>query len=165
MTLDNNIWATLEGGYKISYDASIALKTLRSTNDQTIIDNVFSELWENLHHQGDVGFASYLSVPHIVSTCIDKKSFDWNYIGLCVVIEHCRLLEHNPKLPVEYKDEYFDALNKLEQYLLFNFKNIKDSEALRLALALFATLNGQANLGKAIVNLDNDVLTEFLEQY
>ena len=79
---------------------------------------MFSELWENLHHQGDVGLASYLSIYHIVSTCIDRQSFDWNYIGLCVVIEHYRLSEHNPKLPAEYEAEYFDALHKLEQYLV-----------------------------------------------
>jgi hypothetical protein len=34
-----------------------------------------------------------------------------------------------------------------------------------LTLALFATLSGQANLGKAIENLDEDVIQEFLEQF
>jgi hypothetical protein len=165
MNLENNIWSTLEGGYKITYDASTPLKKLQSTNDKTEVDNVFAELWENLHHQGDVGLASYLSVPHIVSTCIDKKSFDWNYIGLTLVIEHCRLSEHNPVLPTEYSKEYFNALISLEQYLLANFKSITDPDSIRFSLALFATLNGQAKLGKAIENLDDDVLNEFLEQY
>lgn len=165
MNLDNNIWSTLEGGYKITYDASIPLRQLQSTSDQTIIETVFAELWGNLHHQGDVGLASYLSLPHIVSTCIDKKSLDWNYVGLCVVIEHCRLSGHNPELPREYKTEYIDALKKLEQYLLSNFKSITDPDTLRLTLALFATANGQANLGRAIENLDEDVIQEFLEQF
>ena len=165
MNLENNIWSTLEGGYKITYDASTPLKQLQLTNDKTEIDKVFAELWENLHHQRGVGLASYLSVPHIVSICIDKKSFDWNYIGLPLVIEHCRLLEHNPILPIECKEEYFSSLKALEQYLLANFKSINDPDSLRLSLALFATLNGQANLGKAIENLDEDVLNEFLNQY
>jgi hypothetical protein len=165
MNLDNNIWSTLEGGYKITYDASAPLKKLQSTNDKTEADNAFAELWDNLHHQGDVGLASYLSVSHIVLICIDKKSFDWNYIGLTLVIEHCRLSEHNPVLPTEYHEEYFNALKALEQYLLANFKSITDPDSLRLSLALFATLNGQTKLGKAIENLDEDVLNEFSEQY
>ena len=165
MNLENNIWSTLAGGYKVTYDASVPLKQLLLTNDKTEVDIVFADLWDNLHHQGDVGLASYLSVAHIVSACIDKKSFDWNYIGLPLVIEQCRLSERNPVLPTEYKEEYINALKALEQYLLVNFKSITNPDSLRLSLALFATLNGQANLGKAIGNLDEDVLNEFLEQY
>lgn len=120
---------------------------------------------DNLHHQGDIGLASYLSVPQLVTICIDKKSFDWNFVGLCVVIEHCRQTEHNPKLPTEYYDYYFNALKKLEKYLLENFKSINDPTTLRLSLALFATLSGQVDLGKAIENMDEDVIQEFLEQF
>lgn len=165
MDLDNKIWSTINGGYKIPFDASIPLKQLRSTTDQKIIFDLFADLWDNLHHQGDVGLASYLAVPQLVTICIDKKSFDWNFVGLCVVIEHCRQAEHNPKLPTEYNDIYFNALKKLEQYLLDNFKSIKDPTTLRLTLSLFATLNGQADLGKAIENLDADVIQEFLGQF
>ena len=165
MDLDNKIWSTLEGGYKIPYDASIVLKQLKSSVDNKIIDSGFKDLWDNLHHQGDVGIASYLSVPEIVTICVDKKSFDWNFIGLCLVIEHCRLSEHNPKLPEQFQNEYFNALNRFEEYLLANFKLIKDPTALRLALALFATLSGQPDLGKSIENLDEDVIAEFLEQF
>ena len=68
-------------------------------------------------------------------------------------------------MPTEYNEEYFNALKTLEQYLLANFKSITDPDSLRLSLALFATLNGQANLGKAIENLDGDVLNEFIERY
>lgn len=165
MDLDNKIWSTFNGGYKIPFDASIPLKKLRSTSDLKVIADIFADLWGNLHLQGDVGLASYLAVPQLVTICIDKKSFDWNFVGLCVVIEHCRQAEHNPKLPTEYNDIYFDALKKFEQYLLDNFKSIKDPTTLRLTLSLLATLNGQADLGKAIENMDEDVIQEFLEQF
>ncbi len=165
MDLDNKIWSTIDGGYKIPFDASIPLNQLRSTNDPKVTADIFADLWDNLHHQGDVGLASYLAVPQLVTICIEKKSFDWNFVGLCVVIEHCRQAEHNPKLLTEYNDIYFNALKKLEQYLLDNFKSIKEPTTLRLTLSLFATLSGQADLGKAIENLDEDVIQEFLGQF
>lgn len=165
MDLDNKIWSTIDGGYKIPYDASIPLKQLRSTNDPKLISDIFADLWENLHHQGDIGLASYLSVPHLVTICMDKKSLDWNFVGLCLVIEHCRLTESNPLLPNEYKEIYFQALNKLQQYLLDNFKNIEEPSTLRLTLSYFATLKGQVKLGKAIEKMDEDVIQGFLEQF
>ncbi len=73
MNLQNDKWISLYGGYKIPYDASILLRQLRSTNDQKIVANIFTELWDNLHHQGDVGLASYFSVPPLVDICIEKK--------------------------------------------------------------------------------------------
>ena len=165
MNLDNNIWTNLIGGYKIPFDASIPLRQLYLTNDNGLIENIFADLWDNLHHQGDLGLASYFSVPHLVDICIDKKSLDWNYIGLCVVIENCRLSNDNPLLPTELEQDYFNALKRLEEYLLTNFKNIKDKTSFRLTLSLFAILNGQRDLGNSIQQLDEDVIQDFLNKY
>jgi hypothetical protein len=165
MELDDRIWATLAGGYKIPYNASRPLKKLRDATRQDEFAPVFAELWDNLHHQGDVGIASYLAIPQLVSICINKKLLDWNFIGLCVVIENCRLDGNNPELPEEYQNPYFESLSQFERYLLLNFKSITDQTALRLSLALFATVNGQPGLGKAIEILEEDLLQEFLEQH
>ena len=165
MNLHNDKWTSLYGGYKIPYDASILLRQLQSTNDQKIISKIFVELWDNLHHQGDVGLASYFSVPQLVDICIEKKLLTWEFIGLCVLIEHCRLSNDNPVLPKELEHDYFESLNKLETYLLTNFKSIQEDTAVRETLALFATLNGQRNLGKAIQLLDDDILKEILGRF
>jgi|SRR5436190_2142064 hypothetical protein len=165
MDLDNRIWATLNGGYKIPYNASRPLKKLRDAIRQEDLEVIFTELWDNLHHQGDVGIASYLAVPQLVSICIIKKSLDWNFIGLCSLIENCRLDGRNPELPPEYQDAYFQSLNEFERYLLLNFKSITDQRALRLTLALLATVNGQPGLGRAIEILDEGSLPEFLQQF
>ena len=164
MDLQDSIWTTLKGGYKIPYDVSKPLRNLQSVKDREEMQAIFDELWENLHHQGDVGLASYLAVPQLINICIHQKSLDWNFIGLCVLIENCRLDAHNPELPKEYDDIYFGSLTRFEKYLLLNFKNIIDRTALRLTLALLATLNGQPALGKALEKLDEDVLQDFLEQ-
>jgi hypothetical protein len=165
MELDDRIWATLEGGYKIPYNASRPLKRLRDATRQDEFAVIFADLWDNLHHQGDVGIASYLAIPQLVSICINKKSLDWNFIGLCVLIENCRLKPDNPELPDEYYNSYFESLSQFERYLLLNFKSITDQTALRLTLALFATVNGQPGLGRAIEILEEDLLQEFLEQH
>ena len=164
MDLNNQVWSTLEGGYRIPYDASYALKELKSTSDPKIINLILRGLWENLHHQGDVGTASYLSSISLIDICIDKKSLGWKYIGLCLVIEHCRRSDNNPEIPIEFKDDYFVALNRFEEYLLTNFKAIDDSTSLRLTLAFFATMHEQFDLGRAIEQLEEDVLAEFLER-
>jgi len=165
MDLDNTIWSKVEGGTKILYNPSRPLRKLKDTDNPDQIRAIFTELWDNLHHQGDVGTASYLAVPQLVAICIDNNSLDWNYIGLCVVIENCRLNDHNPELPEEVEGLYFDALQRFEKYLLVNFKNISDRTGLRLTLSLFATLNGLPGLGKAIEILDEDLVPEFLEEH
>jgi hypothetical protein len=165
MDLDSSAWKDLLGGYKTPYNAARPLKKLRDTTERAETVAIFKELWENLHHQGDVGLASYLAVPQLVRICIGKNSLDWNYIGLCVLIENCRLESHNPELPSEFEDPYLDALAEFEKYLLINFKNITDQTALRFTLALFATVNGQPRLGKSIEKLDEDLLVEFLDRF
>jgi hypothetical protein len=165
MDLNDRIWATLYGGYKIPYNASRPLKKLNDAITQEEFEAVFAELWDNLHHQGDVGMASYFAVPQLVNICITKKLLDWNFIGLCVLIESCRLKGNNPELPREFQDDYFESLIQFERYLLLNFKNITDQTGLRLTLALFAIVNGQPGLGKAIEILDEDMLSEFLENH
>jgi hypothetical protein len=81
-----------------------------------------------------------------------------------VTIENCRIKGANPELPRQYDEIYFGSLSKFERYLLDNLKNISDRTGFRLALSLLATVNGQPRLGKAIENLDEDVLDEFLAQ-
>ena len=165
MNLQNDKWTNLDGGYKMPYDASTPLRQLRLTDEPKLVAGIFAELWDNLHHQGDIGLASYFSVPLLVDICIEKGSLDWNFVGLCLLIEHCRLSGDNPVLPKELEYSYFASLNKLEQYLLDNLKKIKDETTLRLTLSLFATLNGQRDLGKAIQQLDEDILEEFLDKF
>jgi hypothetical protein len=165
MDLQDRTWKTLEGGHKIIYDVSRPLRRLKDLGRSESMRALFDELWENLHHQGDVGLASYLAVPQLVAICMDKKSLDSNFIGLCAVIENARLSGNNPDLPREYDDLYFSALSQFEKYLLLNFKSISDQDALRLTLALFATINGQPDLGRAIQKMDEGALPKFLEHY
>ncbi len=63
LSLDDPRWSTLEGGYKVIYDPRPALELLRAGGRT---EEAWSELWNELHHQGDIGSASYAAVPHII---------------------------------------------------------------------------------------------------
>jgi len=162
MDLNDKTWTRLEGGYRIPYDASGPLKRLRDSANLKEIDSALDELWENLHHQGDVGIASYLSIPKIIESLSQRRSFDWKFIGLVVLIENCRINGGNPELPAEYNDYYFGALSAFERYLLENFKSLSDPECLQSSLAFLATVNGLPGLGRVIEYLDDESIREFI---
>lgn len=165
MTLDDNIWKQLKGGYKITYDVSVPLRQLEKTTDKKEIERILDELWNELHHQGDVGEASYLAVPQLVRIAKSKGLFDWKIYGLCAVIEQQRHLGKNPQIPTEYIDYYKNGLIELNQFIISNLNERHDDMDLRVILSTIATCKGQPKLGKAIMDMSDDVLDEFLEQY
>jgi hypothetical protein len=118
-----------------------------------------------LHHQGDVGEASYLAVPQLVRIAKGKRLFDWKIYGLCAVIEQQRHLGKNPSIPTQYIDYYKNGLIELNQFVISNLNERHDDSDLRVILSTIATCKGQVKLGKAILEMSDDVLDEFLEQY
>lgn len=64
ISFDDPRWDDLEGGYRIEYDPRPALLTLEDSPDDP---DAWAELWEELHHQGDVGEASYAAVPYLAA--------------------------------------------------------------------------------------------------
>jgi hypothetical protein len=166
MELTDEIWQELEGGYKIPYDVSVPLRQLEQTNDPNIIKKIWDELWSKLHHQGDVGLASYLAVPQLVRIGKSKGLFDWNLIALCCVIEQQRHLGENPTLPTEFQNYYNNGLDDLRKFVLDNIDRELDDSTYLIALSTLATCSGRTKIGKAIMEFeDKDILEEFLEQF
>ena len=165
ITLSNSIWKELEGGYKIPYDVSVPLTQLERVTSSTEVEKIFSELWNELHHQGDVGVASYMAIPQLVRISRDKGLFNWNVLTLCSTIEQQRHLGENPSLPTEYTEYYNNGLMELKEFILDNFRSIQDELTLRAALSALAVCNGKMKLSKAIIELSDDTLDEFLEQF
>jgi hypothetical protein len=107
LSLDDPIWPTLEGGYRIPYDASEALKAMQAGAD------VWHALWEDLHHQGDVGVASYAAVPQLVNMLGAAASRPEDFYALIALIELERHRQHNPPLPDWLADSYRAAWAQL----------------------------------------------------
>lgn len=166
MELGNPVWKTLEGGYRTIYDASVPLQLLEMTLNPQEVTKLLDELWENLHHQGDVGTASYLSVPQLARIARKKHLVDYSLLGLCSVIIQQSHSENNPGLPTIFIDYYQQGIDDLKKFVMENINNITDDTTYTIALSTLATCSGKIELGKAIMELcDNDVLNEFLEQF
>ena len=85
--LDDPRWAQFKGGYRAKYDASVPLKKLELTTDKEIYQVILEELFQELYHQGDVGMASYMAVPHLIRIEKEKQLGGWKILGLIASIE------------------------------------------------------------------------------
>lgn len=164
--LNDSRWAVFDGGYRIPYDASIPLTQLETAATEEEIKAVFTELWNELHHQGDVGLASYFSVPHLIRIAKEKKLFDYNVPGLVTTIEIERHND-NPKLPGEFEEAYlFSIHNELPDLVSQMMKTGWDTTLTATALAALAVSKGHIQMADAILKLeDQSTLHEFLENY
>ena len=166
LQLDDPKWDTLEGGYKgTQYNASVALKKLEQANDKQAINHIYQELWNELHHQGDVGLASYYAVPHLVRIAREKQFVDYNVLGLVSVIEIQRHKD-NPPLPRALYPAYNEAITNLGQLAIQAISQPWDLSLASAALSAIALAKGEMKLANAIQNLDDEgTIDEFLESY
>ncbi|GGB12773.1 MULTISPECIES: hypothetical protein [Mucilaginibacter] len=166
LELDDPRWSTLEGGYRGTlYDASIALKKLELADNKQTVNQIYQELWNELHHQGDVGLASYYSVPHLVRISLQKQIVDYNILGLVSVIEIQRHKD-NPLLPTKLKPNYKKAIEDLAELAKLAMSQYWDLDLATTALTAIALAKGQVKLANAILNMDSeDTIAEFLESY
>ena len=117
-------WKEFDGGYRVKYDASIPLARLESRVGG--LDLIWSELWENLHHQGDVGIASYASVPHLARIVRARQILDFNPFAMAVVVELARGRGQNPELPGWLAEDYDRGLRGLAEYGCANLDRERD---------------------------------------
>ena len=158
LDLADTKWKELHGGYRIPYDASIPLRALQDGID------VWDELWDELHHQGDVDLASYAAVPHLVRIGGESTQRDWNLYALVAIIEVERHRKGNPALPDWLQGGYEDALVRLSTLASADVASNPDSETTRAILAVLALANGELKLGAMLSGLDESELDEWVEE-
>ena len=78
LSFDDERWNHLQGGYKTPFDPRPSLRKLESQQDTA---TAWKELWEELHHQGDVGDALYASIPELVRIHRKGSAADWDLYG------------------------------------------------------------------------------------
>ncbi|UZR97442.1 hypothetical protein [Chondrinema litorale] len=159
--LENPLWETFEGGYKIKYDVSTALKKLKVSSNQTEINELLNELFTNLYHQGDVGLASYFSLPHLIRTGIEKQLDNWQLPTLIAIIEIARQ-KNNPQMPAEYLLEYKNELKQITKLIDINQKTKWERTYSIAALSAIAAVNNQLDLAEIILEMESDdILKKF----
>ena len=162
MLLTDPKWSSLAGGYRLPYDPRPAISKLAVKLD---VASAWDELWDNLHHQGDVGEASYAAVSALVDLYCSDNQPDWNLFALTATIEVERHRKGNPPLPDWLRDDYQVAWRKLEELALTTLCKKTNSESLQSSLAVLAIARGNLRLGALIIGLDSSELDEILEQY
>lgn len=151
LSLDDPRWQAYEGGYRVPYDASGPLRQLL---EEGASPELWEEFWNELHHQGDVGAASYAAVPWLVEFVRRSPKLDWNPLALVAVIELER--PTNPELPAELAADYGAAFEKLPEILGSHPDREWDEYVVRSAVACISLARGQRWYAKAVFELDRD---------
>jgi hypothetical protein len=164
LSFDDNRWNDLTGGYRMKWDPRPLLAQLESEQTR---DTAWRDLCEQLHHQGDVGEASYASVPHLVR--IHRKGFldASNTYAIFAIIELARGEGTNPKVPNWLEEDYFGAIRELPDIAAAEISRTQEPDAIRAILGVIALAKGLRMHGRFLVKysedemLDIDVRTGF----
>lgn len=162
LQLDDPKWPTLQGGYRIPYDASKPLRQLESKLDPDNEERVLKELWNELHHQGDVGEASYAALPHLLRIACTKPRLNWNYFGLIGTIEEQRHEPQNPQVPKFLADAYFAALRDLPRLVTSHPDNEWDELLSRCIVSCILLVKGHRKIAKAVSEMNSASAEEFM---
>jgi hypothetical protein len=153
----DNRWKDLTGGYRTCFDPRPLLLALETVADSAAI---WDELWGELHHQGDVGEASYASVPHIVRIHRGRGQPDWNPYALVAVIDLARQDGKNPGLPNWLKRDYFQAIQDLAEVGAQEILRAQDPEDLRAIFSIIALAKGRPRLARFLLEYSEDELLD-----
>ncbi len=157
LSLDDPKWQQLHGAYRAPYDASRALRALRDGKD------VWEQLWSELHHQGDIGEASYAAVPHLVAIARTAVSRDWNFYSLLAIIEVGRHRIDNPPLPLWLRESYEAAWRDAFDLAVTELSSTPDAMTMQAILSVLALAKGHLKVGALLVDLDSSQIDDLLE--
>ena len=158
LALTDKRWQQFHGGYRIPYDASAPLIRLEAG------ELIWDELWEELHHQGDVGEASYAAVPHLVRIAQNAAIRNWNAYALIALIEIERHRKTNPSLPDWLRPDYEAAWRDIASLALNDLGTSGDALMIQSALSVVAIARGQLKLGALLSHFDDSEVDELAEE-
>ena len=157
LSLDDKRWQNLEGGYRTQFDPRPSLSKLDTSKDTNAAWHV---LWEGLHHQGDVGEASYAAVPHLARIYRKRGVIDWNTYALVAVIELARDDGKNPQVPKWLEEDYFQAIRDLAELGAVEVLQTKNPEEIRAILSILAISAGARTHAKFLIDYSAEELLE-----
>lgn len=157
LSLDDKRWTEMNGGRRAPFDPRPLLRKLEAGQHDR---QTWDELWDGLHHQGDVGEASYAAVPHVVRAYRQRGEADWNTFALIAIIELARLNVGNPELPGWLADDYLRAIRELAEIGAHQLSDTTDSDVIRSILAVVAITSGLREHGRILVNYSDEEAAE-----
>lgn len=142
-------WASLKGGYRTAYDPRLALRALDAGENQ---DAAWVELWEHVHHQGDIGDASYVVIVELARLLFEGRQLGWNAFAMAETVETARLrFSDNPAVPLWLAQDYAVAWGRLRDHALAILPGADEDELIHGALAVVALHKGLPALARMAV--------------
>lgn len=124
---------------------------------------MWDEFWEALHHQGDVGEASYAAIPAIVRIYAEHSTRpDWNVYAFAATVEEARHGNDNPAMPDWLAAEYERGWTELEARALAELPSASDDELVSSIMAVLALAKGKRTLARMAL-LTEDERKEMLD--
>lgn len=117
--------------------------------------------WEELHHQGDVGEASYASVPHLVRIHRKGGLDAGNTYAIVAIIELDRGKGTNPEVPKWLEEDYLRAIRELAEIGTTEISRTAEPDAVRAILGVIAIAKGLPTHGKFLVEYSEDEMLDF----
>ncbi|HTW60728.1 MAG TPA: hypothetical protein VMD55_02910 [Terracidiphilus sp.] len=155
LSFDDPRWAEMMGGYRIKFDPRPLLQLLRTGSDTKA---AWAALWDELHHQGDVGEASFAAIPEIVRSYCDRGVPDGNAYAMIAVIELARSKGENPDVPEWLREEYFAAISALAERGYSELKRTEDADLCCAILGVLAIEKGLRNLARLLFDFSETEL-------
>jgi hypothetical protein len=152
LDLDDPRWTRLEGGYRQPYDPRPVFARLKAGRD---ISTCWDELWEELHHQGDVGLASYASIPHLAEIATTLEPDDATVFTLVGTIALVAGKNQDPPVPDWLLPSYSDALRRLADVARERIAKLTDPQLVRSCLGLTALTAGLSHHAKLLLHFDD----------
>ena len=157
LSLEDTRWTQMDGGYRLPYDPRATLSKLASGTETAA---AWNELWQELYHQGDVGEASYASVPQLVRIYRERNELDWNAYAIVATIELARDSVRNPPLPAWLEPDYNAAITELAGIGLVELPRAENKETVRGILAVLALWKGLRTYASVLIEFSEDEVLE-----
>ena len=158
---EDDRWRNLTGGYRLPLDPRPIVAKLERESDH---EAAWKELWDELHHQGDVGEASYAAVPLLVEAHRKRGVPDWNTYAIVSVIELARTRNDNPPLPEWLRDDYHSAIRQLAQMGAVEVFGVDEPYSDRSILSVIAIAKGLRAHGECLIKYSESELADLLNQ-
>lgn len=161
LPLDDPRWQSYLGGYRVPYDASPALRRLLADGAN---EELWEELWTELHHQGDVHQASYAAVPWLIESIRRSDKIEWNALAVIACIELERDQHGNPQVAEELAADYFAAIKSLPIVLGTHPDEEWSELVVQPAVACIALARGQRWFARAYFEMDRGTASRWFSE-
>jgi hypothetical protein len=162
LPLDDPRWATYRGGYNGILYSSVPI--IRRLQSEGATDEFWQLVWAELHHQGDVGEATYALVPYLVDWQSRQRELDEQLFHFSVLVDLQHSENNNPAIPSELEFSYMRALRALPVIGAEGLKRGTAEHVVMGVVAAIALAAGHRVLARAYLEFGRDDAMPYLKE-